>query len=69
MLSPPSFCFGHSCEPGTDIRLNATPDCREEKRMPDHARFYYLAYAVAVVVYVLYALSIRRRWNRLTEPK
>lgn len=37
--------------------------------MPDNGRFYYLAYIVAVVIYVLYGVSIARRRGRLGEPK
>ena len=33
--------------------------------MPDNAQFYYLAYAVATVIYVGYALLIISRWKRL----
>lgn len=36
-----------------------------EVLMPDNSGFYHAAYVVAVAIYVLYALSIRRRAARL----
>lgn len=35
--------------------------------MPDNSGFYHAAYVVAVVIYGLYALSIRRRAGKLRD--
>lgn len=39
------------------------------QNMPDNARFYHLAYVIAIAVYVIYAISIRRRMNSLNTQK
>lgn len=36
--------------------------------MPDNAKFYYLAYGVALSIYALYALSLYLRGRRLRPP-
>lgn len=51
------------------MRSGVMPNSSREGRMPDNAIYYHLAYIVAIAVYVLYAISIRRRINRLSGPK
>lgn len=42
----------------------------EDGNMPDNARFYHIAYVVAIAIYALYAHSIRRRMSGLdNSPK
>lgn len=37
--------------------------------MPDNAGYYHVAYVVAIGIYVLYAISLRRRIQRLNGLK
>jgi hypothetical protein len=36
--------------------------------MPDNAKFFHLAYGVALTIYALYALSLYLRGRRLRPP-
>ncbi len=37
--------------------------------MPDNSGYYHAAYIIAVAIYVLYALSIRRRAAKLRPSR
>ena len=51
------------------MRSSGMPSSGKETCMPDNARYYHLAYVVAVVIYALYALTILRRRKALGDPK
>ena len=36
--------------------------------MPENSGFYHAAYVVALVLYVGYAISLKRRMDRLRRP-
>jgi hypothetical protein len=37
--------------------------------MPDNAGFYHAAYVIAIAIYVLYAVSLRRRLGRINGSR
>lgn len=46
---------------------NGASQAPEQFRTPENARFMYIAYSIAAVIYVSYLLILRGRWTALRK--